>query len=79
MDTFKTSAMEESKTKLRSVCFQELQCMYDKLIKPKVTDGTYFVAGGYKQYREDFSALRERFKTRIRGVDSNIVSNLLVT
>jgi hypothetical protein len=74
MDTFKIETIQENKTNLQSTCFQELQCMYNILIKPKVDDGTYFEQGGYKAYRDDFARLRENIKQRRPGADSYIVS-----
>ncbi|XP_060561115.1 guanylate-binding protein 3-like [Ruditapes philippinarum] len=73
MDSFKIQTVKENKIFLQKTCFQELQCMYDILIKPKVDKGTYFEQGGYKTYREDFAGLRKNIKERLPGVNSYIV------
>ena len=78
MDSFKVSTMKKNEAYLRKMCLHELECLYVDLIQEKVAKGTYFIAGGYKQYREDFADLRNKLVTRPRrpGVDSNFVSNL---
>lgn len=73
MDAFKIQTVKENKIFIQKTCFQELQCMYDILIKPKVDNGTYFEQGGYKTYREDFAGLRKNIKKRLPGVNSYIV------
>ncbi|XP_053375633.1 golgin subfamily A member 6-like protein 22 [Mercenaria mercenaria] len=73
MDTIKKTVVEKNRAYLKDICTNELQSMYDILIKPKVIKGTYVKSGGYKMYREDFARIRENVKQRLSRADSNLL------
>jgi hypothetical protein len=73
MDSFKIKQMVENNIYVQQKCAKELQSMYDKLIKPKVVNGTYLKPTGYNEYREDFASIRESIKQRLHEVNPNIV------
>ncbi|XP_060561113.1 uncharacterized protein LOC132720896 [Ruditapes philippinarum] len=73
MDSFKIKQMVENNIHVQQKCAKELQSMYDKLIKPKVANGTYLKPAGYTEYREDFAIIRESIKQSLHEVNPNVL------